>query len=125
MNDWIIFLVGCYATLLCAGRYGDLALRSQDRPPGLRIVSFHFVARDDQVGTTHPNQENAGMLILSRKSGERIRIAEDVEIVVQSIQGSRRPHRYRRPADYSSLTRRTTAGWSGGGESTDSRHRRR
>ena len=29
------------------------------------------------------------MLILSRKSGERIRIAEDVEIVVQSIQGSR------------------------------------
>lgn len=29
------------------------------------------------------------MLILSRKSGERIRIAEDVEIVVQSIRGSR------------------------------------
>lgn len=29
------------------------------------------------------------MLILLRKSGERIRIAENVEIVVQSIRGSR------------------------------------
>lgn len=29
------------------------------------------------------------MLILSRKSGERIVIADDVEIVIQSIQGSR------------------------------------
>jgi carbon storage regulator CsrA len=91
MTDWIVVLVGCFATVICV--VATMILVYAVETDVKEWITKALDKNKSILGKlmVRPWRRAGGwtMLVLSRKVGERIRIAGDIEVVVMAIHGDR------------------------------------
>jgi carbon storage regulator len=62
-------------------------------------MSLFVLFGGNRQSITHPRQGAVAMLVLSRKTGERVKIGEDIEVIVQEIHRGRVKLAFQAPSE--------------------------